>query len=69
MLLVSAGGTVAVSYSILLRAVFASLGAEIERLRNFLLSEIQTLLERREVTVVTVMLYWQNLWENLPSGA
>lgn len=69
MLFVSAGGTVAVSYSILLRAVFASLGAEIEHLRNFLLSEIQTLLERMEETVVTVMLYWQNLWENLPSGA
>lgn len=59
----------AASYSVLSRAVFASLGAEMERLRNFLLSEIQTSLERREVTVVTVMLYWRNLWENLPSGA
>lgn len=59
----------AASYSVLLRALFASLGAEIERLRNFLLSEIQTSLERREVTVVTVTLYWRNLWENLPSGA
>lgn len=59
----------AASYSVLLRALFASLGAEIECLRNFLLSEIQTSLERREVTVVTVMLYWRNLWENLPSGA
>lgn len=59
----------AASYSVLLRALFASLGAEIECLRNFLLSEIQTSLERREVTVVTVTLYWRNLWENLPSGA
>lgn len=63
-------GTVAAPYITLLRDLFASLGAEIEHLRNFLLSEIQTSLERMERTVaeVAVVLCWRNLWENLPSG-